>query len=85
MLKKTILTAAAALAVIAGGTTISTPDANAGARSNVTFGNSNHTRSRTICHMHNPKKAWVKKPGRFNNLYHSAVINSFRCHKHIRN
>ena len=48
MLKKTILTAAAALAITAGGTTISAPDANAGARSNLTFGNSNTFKFRAL-------------------------------------
>jgi len=38
MLKKTLMTAAAALAITAGATTISTPDANAGVKFNVTIG-----------------------------------------------
>ncbi len=38
MLKKTLLTAAAALAITTGATAISTPDANAGVKLNVTFG-----------------------------------------------
>ncbi len=38
MLKKTLMTAAAALAITAGATTISTPDANAGVRINLNFG-----------------------------------------------
>jgi hypothetical protein len=38
MLKKTLMTAAAALAITVGATTISTPDANAGVRVNLSFG-----------------------------------------------
>lgn len=38
MLKKTLLTAAAALAITTGATAISTPDANAGVKLNITFG-----------------------------------------------
>ncbi len=38
MFKKTLLTAAAALAITAGATTIAAPDANAGVKFNVTFG-----------------------------------------------
>ena len=38
MLKKSLMTAAAALAITAGATTISTPDANAGVKFNITFG-----------------------------------------------
>ncbi len=38
MLKKTLMTAAAALAITAGATTISTPDANAGVKFNITLG-----------------------------------------------
>ena len=42
MLKKTLLTAAAALAIITGATAISTSDANAGVKFNVTFGHGYH-------------------------------------------
>ncbi len=42
MLKKTLMTAAAALAITAGATTISTPDANAGVRVNLSFGGGHH-------------------------------------------
>ncbi len=38
MLKKILLTSAAALAITAGATTISTPDANAGVSINLGFG-----------------------------------------------
>ena len=38
MLKKTLMTAAAALAITAGATTISTPDANAGVKIHLNFG-----------------------------------------------
>ncbi len=38
MLKKTLMTAAAALAITAGATTISTPNANAGVKLNLSFG-----------------------------------------------
>jgi len=38
MLKKTLMTAAAALAITAGATTISTPDANAGVKVKLSFG-----------------------------------------------
>ena len=38
MFKKTLLTAAAALAIITGATAISTSDANAGVKLNVTIG-----------------------------------------------
>ena len=38
MLKKILLTSAAALAITAGATTISTPDANAGVNVNLSFG-----------------------------------------------
>lgn len=42
MLKKTLLTAAAAIALTAGATTISTPDANAGVSVNLSFGHGGH-------------------------------------------
>lgn len=42
MLKKTLLTAAAALAITTGATAVSTPDANAGVKFNVTFGHGYH-------------------------------------------
>jgi hypothetical protein len=42
MLKKTLMTAAAALAITAGATSISTPQANAGVKFNVTFGHGYH-------------------------------------------
>ena len=38
MFKKTLMTAAAALAITVGATTISTPDANAGVSVNLSFG-----------------------------------------------
>ena len=38
MLKKTLMTAAAALAITAGATTISTPEAKAGVSVNLSFG-----------------------------------------------
>jgi len=38
MFKKTLMTAAAALAITVGATTISTPDANAGVSINLGFG-----------------------------------------------
>ena len=38
MLKKTLMTAAAALAITAGATTISTPDANAGVKGKFSYG-----------------------------------------------
>ncbi len=82
MLKKTILTAAAALAITAGATTISTPDANAGAKSNVTFGNSNTLNYGRICHDHYRYKAI--KPG---HGFGGHVFGSYylRCHKHLNN
>ncbi len=42
MLKKTLMTAAAALAITAGATTISTPDANAGVKVKLGFGHGYH-------------------------------------------
>ena len=42
MFKKTLLTAAAALAIITGATAISTSDANAGVKLNVTFGHGSY-------------------------------------------
>ena len=58
MLKKTLMTAAAALAITVGATTISTPDANAGVRVNLSFGGyggyygGHHYRYRYYGHRH---------------------------------
>ncbi len=58
MFKKTLMTAAAALAITAGATTISTPDANAGVKLNLSFGGGwggyygGHYRYRYYGHRH---------------------------------
>ncbi len=55
MFKKTLMTAAAALAITAGATTISTPDANAGVSINLGFGGwggHRYYRSRYYGHRH---------------------------------
>jgi len=56
MLKKILLTSAAALAITAGATTISTPDANAGVKLNFSFGGGGyyggHYRYRYYGHRH---------------------------------
>jgi len=57
MLKKTLMTAAAALAITAGATTISTPEAKAGVSINLGFGGwggyyGDHYRYRYYGHRH---------------------------------
>ena len=88
MLKKTILTAAAVLAITAGATTISAPDANASANSNNRYDNN----ISFFCHKHGSKAALVLNPAHYghqnrprtyqNRLRKSRPSKPRPCHFH---
>ncbi len=61
MFKKTLLTAAAALAITAGATSISTPDANAGVKWNITFGHGYNGYYGGHYNNYGPACYWKKK------------------------